>query len=139
MSSNALSSQGVDLKIGDGTSPEAFTSIGELTGIDGPGGQASVQDVTDLLSVAKEKKMGLPDEGQITLEMNFLPQDTQHAQLRTDRVNQTERNFQLVFTDSPATTWSFSAYVTGLSISNAVDATMTGSITLEVTGAITET
>lgn len=135
MSSAALESQGTLLKRGDGGTPtEVFTAIGEITDINGPNGSASVVVVSDLNSVAVEKRMGLPDEGQFTLTLNFLPQDTQHAALRTDRNSRVLRNFEFVFTDT--TVWTFSAYVTGLSISNSVDGTTTGSITLEVSGAV---
>jgi len=138
MSSNALESQGMVIKRGNGASPEVFTAIPEVRSINGPDGSASEIDVTDLSSTAKEFRMGMQDEGSITLDMMFIPANTVHAGLRTDRANRTLRNFQLVFTDSPATTWSFAAYVQGLSVSNEVDGVTTASVTLRISGAITE-
>jgi hypothetical protein len=139
MSSAALPAQGTLIKIGDGASPEVFTSLGEVSSIDGPGGQAAVIDVTDLSSTAKEKRMGLQDEGQLSFEINFLPADAQHAQLRTDKASGDSRNFQLLFTDSPPTTWTFAAFVLGVPVSFSVDNVTKGSVTLEITGSITET
>jgi hypothetical protein len=142
MSSNALDSQGMILQIQDPTgspeSPFTFTAIPEIVDISGPGGQANEIDVTDLSSTSKEFRMGLQDEGQITLQMMFIPGNTIHAQLRTDKANQTLRPFKLLFTDSPQTTWSFSAYVLGLEISNAVDEVTRATCTLRVSGSITE-
>lgn len=138
MSSSALVSQGMTIARGDAASPEVFTTISEVTSIAGPGGQAAVIDVTDLSSTAKEKRMGLPDEGQVTLGLAYIPTDTQHDQLRQDRNAQTEHNFRISFTDSPATTWTFGAFVIGLEISNEVDEVTRATLTLEVTGAITQ-
>lgn len=138
MSSNALESQGMVIKRGNGASPEVFTAIPEVRSINGPDGSASEIDVTDLSSTSREFRMGLKDEGTITLDMMFIPANTVHAGLRTDRANRTLRNFQLLFTDSPATTWSFAAYVQGLSVSNEVDAVTTASVTLRISGSITE-
>ena len=136
-SSAALDSQGMTLASGDGASPEVFTSITELSNIDGPGGQATEIDVTDLLSTAKEYRQGLKDEGDVTCDLNYIPQNTQHALLQTDRSNQTLRNYRITFTDSPATTWTFLGFVKGLSISNGVDNVTKGSLTLRVAGDIT--
>ena len=139
MSTSALTSQGMTLAIQNTTvSPNAYQTIGEVSNINGPGGSAQVIDVTDLASTAKEKKMGLPDEGQITFDINFIPTDTQHALLRTARSNRTLTSFRITFTDSPATTWTFNAYVTSFPMTNGVDDVTKGNVTLEVTGTITE-
>ena len=139
MSVNALEAQGMQIKIGDAASPEVFTAISEVKTFSGPGGSATVIDVTDLASSAKEKRLGLPDEGQLSFTINYIPTNTQHDLLRTNRDARTLTNFKLVFTDdSPATTWSFSAYVQGFSVSGAVDGVVEANITLEITGAITE-
>lgn len=122
MSSQALEAQGTVLKIGNGASPEVFSAISEIKTFTGPGGSAAVIDVTDLSSAAKEKRMGLADEGQLSFTIHYIPNDTQHALLRTKRATRVETNFKLVFTDaSPATTWSFSGFVTNFAVSGAVD------------------
>ena len=139
MSDAALESQGMDLQIGDGDSPELFNSISEISNMSGPGGSGKIIDATDLLSVAKQKRMGLPDEGQLSFDLFYLPADTQHALLRSQRDARAKTNFKLIFTDdSPSTTWSFSAFVTGFSLSSAVDDVLKAKVTLEVTGAISE-
>jgi predicted secreted protein len=139
MSSAALEAQGMELKIGNGASPEVFTAISEIKTFSGPSGSATVIDVTDLSSAAKEKRMCLADEGQLSFTINYIPSNTQHTLLRTQRANREETNFKLVFTDdSPSTTWSFSAFVTGFAVSGAVDAVVEANVTLEITGAITE-
>lgn len=139
MSSQALEAQGMELRIGNGASPEVFTAISEISTFSGPGGAATIIDVTDLSSLAKEKRMGLADEGQLSFTINYIPNDTQHALLRTQRANRQETNFKLIFTDdSPSTTWSFAAFVTGFSVTAAVDGVVQANVTLEITGAISE-
>lgn len=140
MSSAALEAQGTLIKIGNGATPtEVFSTIPEIKTFSGPGGSASIIDVTDLSSSGKEKRMGLADEGQLTFTMNYLPDNTYHDALRTARSTREATNFKLVFTDdSPNTTWSFSGFVTGFSISGSVDNVIEANVTIEITGSITE-
>lgn len=137
MSDSALKAQGTSIQIGSG-SPVTYADIGEINSFNGPGGSAAVIDVSDLDSTAKEKVMGLQDNGQLSMDLNFLPADTQHALLRTAKENGTLTVFKLIFTDSGETEWAFSAYVLSLVINGAVDGVIKGSITLEISGDITE-
>ena len=138
MSSSALDSQGVTLSYGSGASPQVWTAIPEISNIQGPGGQANEIDVTDLDSTAKEFRMGLQDEGSITLDMFYIPSNTAHAALRTARANQTLTTFRLIFTGSPTNSWTFDAFVLGFEISNSVDDVTKASVTLRVSGAVTQ-
>ena len=139
MSSNALEAQGMLIQIGNGASPQVFTTISEIKTFSGPTGSAAVIDVTDLSSTAKEKRMGLADEGQLSFTINYIPDNTQHTLLRTRRASRDETDFKMVFTDdSPSTTWSFSAFVTGFAVSGAVDNVVEANVTLEITGSITQ-
>lgn len=137
MPTNALKSQGIFVRFGDGGSPEVFTAIGEVVSIEGPGGEATIIDATHLQSTAKEKLIGLPDEGRVTLNVNLVPGDVGQIQLRNDRLNATKRNYKITLTDSPATNLTFAAYCMGFSISSGVDDKVSASIQLEVTGAVT--
>ena len=51
-----------------------------------------------------------------------------------DMVNRTRRNFQLIFSDTGATTWAFAALVTGFKPSAAVEDELLAEVTLQVTG-----
>lgn len=139
MSSNAIEAQGMKIQRGTGTGPVTYTDIPEIKSFTGPGGSASVRDVSDLNSTAKEKKMGLSDEGQLQLTLNYLPANAVHAGLRADRAARTKTPFKIIFTDTGAMTWTFDAFVTGFSVSGGVDGDVEAQVTLEITGAITET
>lgn len=133
----AIESQGVTISVATG-SPNAQVNIGNVIGIKGPGGAASVIDVTNLDSSAKEKLMGLPDEGQVTLDINYDPDNATHIVLRAARRARTRCEFVITLTDSTATTLHFFAYVLSFSMDISVDQAVKVSVTLEVDGAVLE-
>lgn len=137
MTTKAFNAQGTVIKRGNGASVESFTSIGEVKNFNGPSGSANVLDATHLESTAREKVMGLPDEGEITLTMNFDPTSAQHQGLIADRANRVKRNFEQVFSDTGAAKASFAAYVTGFAIVGAVDAICEANVTLAISGPLT--
>ena len=134
---NALPAQDTEIQIGSG-SPVTYNKIPEVKTFNGPGGSAQVIDVTDLSSSAMEKLMGLADEGQLGFQINYIPANTYHAALRTARDNRTLTNFKMIFPDTGETTWTFTAYVTGFSVSGGVNGAILADVTLEITGAISE-
>jgi hypothetical protein len=131
-----LESQGATLAISVGTSPTSFTTIANVIDISGPGGSASVIDITNLASVAREKRMGLPDEGQVTFNVQLDPDNATHQAVRDARKNRTECQFRVTLTDSTPTTLTFNGFVLNFSVSLAVDDVVKASITIEVNGAV---
>ena len=71
----SVKTQGCTLALGDGASPEVFTSVINLVSFQGPSGSRQVIDATTLASTAKEKDVGIPDLGQITFDYNFSSAD----------------------------------------------------------------
>jgi hypothetical protein len=132
----AIDTTGATLTAANGTiTPLEWVEIGEVVSHDGPGGSAAVYETTHLRSTAKEKKAGLLDEGPITLAINWcLATDPGQQEASEARKDRTEKNFKLTFSD--LSTASFSGYVLGMSASGAVDDKVSGSITIEITGAV---
>lgn len=116
--------------------------IGEVVGFNGPSGSANVIDVTHLGSTAKEKNIGLRDEGQVSLDIIYDSNATAlHTALKDDRSSRTKRIFDIKLTDngtasSQPSALYFNSYVTGFSLTGAVDDVIKGSISLEITGAV---
>ena len=135
MSSTAITAQGIAIARYGTT---AFETIPNVVSFHGPGGQAAVIDVTNLASVSKEKRVGLRDEGQLTLTVHYNPDDLIHQGLRSDRANRTRRQFKITFTDSNPAVWTFYGYVTHFSVQGGVDAVVQASVTIEIDGEITE-
>jgi len=114
--------------------PQAWIEIGEVVDWSGPSGTASIIDKTNLRSVAKEKLMGLPDEGKFTLAINFQPDEVGQLAARAARTARAEKSFKITYSD--LSTASFSGYVLGFTTSGAVDGKVSGSIEIEITGAV---
>lgn len=136
MAVKAIESQGVVLAYSVAGSPSAFSNIANVVGFQGPGGSASVIDVTNLSSVAKEKLMGLPDEGQFTLDLNLDPDDSSHQALRNARSARTRTEFKITLSDTTPSTAVFYGYVLGFQITGRVDDAVKAAVTIEIDGAV---
>lgn len=132
----AIEAQGVVVQVTDGGSPTEFQTVANVTDFSGPGGQASVIDVSNLASTRREKMMGLADEGQFSMTLNWDPDNTVHQLLRTLRNNRTRAEFKITLTDSTPATAIFFGYVLGVNLSGAVDQVVKAAVTVEIDGAI---
>jgi predicted secreted protein len=119
------------------TATPVYAFITNLTDVSGFTQAANVIDVTDLDSTAKEKRLGLQDWGQLTLALNINLKEVSHAALLAAKKAGTLLAFR--FTLSDQSTITFSAYVSNFPISAKVDAVVSGSVNLEVSGDITVT
>ena len=132
---NAISAHGTLLKIGDGAVSESFTTIAEVTNIGGPG--LALAATSHSSAGWQEFVGGLLDGGEVTFSINYVPTHATHnatTGLIADMVNRTLRNFQIVFPNVGATTWSFAALVTGFDPSEPVDEVLTADVTLKLSG-----
>jgi len=138
MATAAVVAQGTLVKRGDGGDPtEIFTDITNVVSVTAPSGSAQVIDVTNLSSTAKEKCIGLPDNGQMTLNINYDSTDAEQTGLRDDRDAGTSRNFEVVFSD--ASQAAFAGYVMEWSLDTQTDDVVKLTVTVEIDGAITWT
>jgi hypothetical protein len=139
MSSVAISAFGTLVQIGDGGSPEAFTTIAELRTISGPSLTADVIDVTVHNTATPFRRFisGLIDGGEIQIDINFVPQETTHSYstgLLADMLNRTRRNFAIVFPDSGTTTWIIPGIITSFECSSDPADVLMASVTIKVSG-----
>ena len=135
MSTSAQVGNGTVIAFTDAGSPSGDLTIGEIVSFDGPGGEAEVIDATHLGSSAKEKLMGLPDEGQFSFECHLIKDNEGQTLLRTRRDDQTLDAFKITLPAGEILT--FSAYVLGFKIAGGVDEKVMASVTLEISGAVT--
>ena len=130
MATDAKLGAGSLLKLGDGLSPEVFTTIAEVLRV-GPIGQSAAEiDVTHLESTAKEYIGALPDGDTVEFEMNFVAGNTQQQALR-DGVRAT-KNFEMAFSDSSSA--SFAMVILAFQRG---ETTPEGQLTATVSGRIT--
>jgi hypothetical protein len=140
--SNAIASQGTQFQRGNGASPEVFTALGDITNITGLGsGTTKEFEVTHYLSTAVEVRVGLFDEGEIKVEGNYVPSDTQHEGMLSDRDSLATatpilRNFKVVL-PAAAKTFNIAAFVKQFEISPELQNVVKFTATLRCSGAIT--
>ncbi|MFD7429056.1 phage tail tube protein [Streptomyces sp. NPDC059818] len=125
---------GTVLKRGDGETPEVFTAIANLTNVDDGGRTRNTIDVTahDSPNQYMEFVGGLIDPGEVTIDINYDP--AVHDVLEADLEDVDPRNYQIVFPDTAATTFSFAGVMTGFSKSAPYDDKLSGSLTFKVSG-----
>lgn len=137
----AMESQGTVVQIGTlnavSTLPAAdtFIVIGGVTSTQGPSGSAAVIDVSSLASVRREKIMGLPDEGQVSVSFNTDFANAGQLEAIEARGIRQLRNFKITY--SSGVVESFTGFVTEFSTATNIDADVDGSMTIEVSGGVT--
>ncbi len=139
MSSVALSAFGTLLKVGDGAVSESFTTVAEVRKLSGPTLKADTLDVTTHNTATPFRRFisGLLDGGDVSLELNFIPQEPTHSYssgLLSDMLNRTRRNFQIVFPDAGSTTWLIPGIITQFDMSADPAAVLMATLTIKVSG-----
>ncbi|MEQ8251577.1 MAG: phage tail tube protein [Oceanibaculum nanhaiense] len=120
----------------DPNTPDTWIKLVGIVGIDGPSGSGQEIDVSDLDSVAREFLQGLPDEGNVTLDMNYIPGTASQEFLRTARAERSKQVFRIGFNTDPEEGQEFEGYVVEFSHSAAVDSALKASVTIRITGAV---
>ena len=111
-----VNSKGMTLKAGDGASPEVFTAIGGIVNMPDITFGKSVKDRTALSDSIRYYGHGIEEPPSITVEYFWNPDDTQQNAIVTAYENETSNNYRIDCPDSPATTYTFKAIVTGYSL-----------------------
>ncbi|MBB5709439.1 phage tail tube protein [Sphingomonas xinjiangensis] len=136
MASNAVKTKNTKLEIETGA--DTWVQVKGLTNFSGLGsGSAAVIDTTDFDSTAKEKEMGLLDEGQVSIDLMYLPKDAGQLALKAARGTQAKTGVRITLSDG--TKFEFDAFVLTFEKSGELDAVVEATATLEVTGGVTET
>jgi hypothetical protein len=115
--------------------PATFATIGNIKSFQGIDGTANEIDVTNLLSAAKEVRLGLPDSGQFTIEVDQDSTDAGQIAVRVSCQAQTLKQYKITFAGGAVLT--FSAYCKKFSTAAGIDQVVKGSIALRITGAYT--
>lgn len=127
-----LDAQGATLSIDDaGGTPVLIECISSFSGFDG---QASDIDVTCLTSTAKEWRQGLQDFGQFTVEVMRDPNNAGQAEMDSAKAAQSTRTFILTLASGDVAT--FDGYVKSFTTAGGVDAVLTGTATIKITGLV---
>lgn len=134
MPSTAISAQGSVISVGTGD-PIVYAVVGNVRSFSGFDGSASEIDTTNLSSTAKEFRLGLVDNGQFTMELDYDGADAGQVALRTAQTAGTVRDFKLALPNADEIT--FKGLVKKFSLTGGVDAVLRASVEIRITGAVT--
>lgn len=148
-----VKTQGTELYLLDDTdSGNEVRKIGKITGFSGIGGEAGEIDVTDMDSVAREFLAALKDNGTVTVNFDYDPQD--EAQQTMDALQGGDnKRFLLALSETDTqptygsdytlptdrTTFGFNAGVRSFQLDGNADDVWRGTTNLRVSGDITKT
>lgn len=133
----AVSTAGAYIELGDGGSPEDFDEISEVVNIGGPNPDSEELDATHLRSPARTREyiqsFLLPGECPITV--NWIASDPTHQALMDLYASGATRNFVINYPGGD--TDSFAAYVKNRPSTENVGEVLRRTFALRVTGTIT--
>lgn len=141
--SNAIKSQGTIFEISnedaDATvyGSATWNIVGEVSDVGEPSGEAPDIDVTSLGSTAREYLIGLPEEGNIQIQGNFLPTDTGQLELIDAKASQNRRWIRITWTSGAI--WYAKALVKKYAASAATDGKVPFTAAMRISGAWTHT
>jgi len=138
--SGAIQAQGTLLKMGDGASPENFTTIAEVRDITGPTLSRKSNDVTPIDAIFEQILAGgVARLGSLTFVIGYIPGSATHN-ITTGLVykwkNNIKTNFKLIFTNDVAgsATYLFEAWVLKVEPVTKVDGDVTANVEIKLTG-----
>jgi len=140
MTSGGFWAYGSKFQVGDGATPEVFTTVAEIIDVGGPKLERDSIEMTNQDSTLgwREFIPGLRDGGEVTFNCNWLPtnatQDSSTGVLSdfNDNVN---HNCKIILPDT-TTTLSFAAHVTGITPDLPLEDRGTLDITVKVSGPV---
>ena len=139
MGSLAIAAFGTQLQMGDGATPENFTTIAEVGDIAGPALATDIDDSTTHSSTGgyEDFVATIKRTGEITFPINYVPTTATHnptTGLLAAWAAKTRKNWKLIFPDVGVTTWAFAGVVTGFSPKAPVGARLTADVSIKVYG-----
>ena len=129
--------KGVQLQLSDGGATPVYTTIAEITNLDGPGVTVPTAETTHHQSTAATHAGGIPDWGEVTIEGNWLPTDATHDEDTglVSLLHGTENDYKIVWPDAAATEWALSAILSAFRPSAPYSGKLSFSATLKLSGA----
>lgn len=123
------------LERSDMGSVPVFAEVANVTSITGPGVSRNTIDMTahDSPDGWMEFLGGLKDGGEVSMEVNWDPTESTHADLYSDINDTAPRDYKVVLPGDIAE-WAFSGILTGFEPSYPTDDKVAASVTFKVTG-----
>lgn len=127
------------LQMGDGGTPEVFTTIANVQDFDAPGIEQTPDDVTSHDGGGWEHSLPIVLRGgEISLELAFLPTNATHSYtmgLLKAAYDKTKSHFRVIYPDTGSTMWECWAYVVKVRPKAKIKGSLRAAVTLRATGA----
>jgi hypothetical protein len=140
MPTGATPGYGTLLKMGDGATPETFTTVAEVGDVEAPEISNNMEDASSQDSAGWEEYVPVyKSGGEPTFTINYRPTNATHdgtTGLEYVCKNQVKKNWQIVLPGA-VKTFAFAAYVSRFKPKAPVKGLLRADITLKITGAIT--
>ncbi len=133
----AYDSTGLTYTSGGTFTPQTYTAVANVKTFNGFDGSASDIDVTNLQSTAKEFRLGLIDNGMLSLSVDLDRGDAGQLALQAAQVGSLQKAFKLILPSGSTPTASFNGYVKKFAIDGGVDGVVKVSIDIKISGAVT--
>lgn len=136
---NATPAYGTLLKIGDGATPEVFTTIAEVNDLEAPEITLATEDATSQDSGGWEEAVGtILSGGEPSFVINWRPTHATHDEttgVMYQILNRVKKNFKVVLPNS-AKTFTFAALVTGFKPKQPVKGLLQAEIKMKISGVV---
>jgi hypothetical protein len=134
-------STGTLFKVGNGSSPETFSTVAQVQEIKWSGYARKIVDTYTMGSTYPTRMVGSQDPQNVELKLLFDPSDNAHEAMRTKLIAGTSSNYQIILPDASAYQVQFAGYVTKFEIDalTAEGAEIVANVTIEITAAPTVT
>lgn len=119
---------------GGTATPVQWTQVGGVISFDRQDGEGSDIDVTDLDSTAKQYLVGLQDSGNLSLEINVKTADAGQAACAVAKAAASVKDFKVELPNGATRT--FSGIVKSMPEQGGVDAKISGSLAIRITGPV---
>jgi predicted secreted protein len=133
---DATSSQGTYISVGDASSPNTYTEIAEVKSIGGPNEDSEELDATHLRSTGgyREFLQSFKDAGELPCNCNFIPANATHQTVRTLYQSGAVRGWKITYPDGSYD--EFVGYVKAVGRTAAVGSILEGSFTIRISGQV---
>jgi hypothetical protein len=133
----AVLGKGATLGLGDGASPQVYTTIAEVMRCGAIGASNPEVDVSNLDSTAKEYIAGLADGNNVEFDMNWVQGNTEQQSLRTSAAAGATVNLRMAWQTSPNTTAQFDFVLLTFEMSETtVESQVSATVSGRISGAI---
>ena len=153
MTTGTIETKGTRIFFGDVENSSTIHMVACPTAANGLGGAADQIDLTCLMSPEREYKQGLPNPGQVTIPINFIPRSAAHQTLIDLQASGTTVSWMIAFSDytgsgpttfdsdgrlvSPGeTTAEFLGYVADFTFDIGLNEIVRGTLTVQRSGAV---